>query len=102
MARALKPRAREGSDFPATARLRAELLIAPDLETLVSLFAQALAEHGIDGHFCLRKSGSGLIPLVGDSVRESTNLFDVVMDDFTGGALAGSITRATVVIVYDD
>jgi hypothetical protein len=43
-----------------------------------------------------------LIPLVGDSVRESTKLFDVVIDDITGGARAGSITRATVVIVDDD
>lgn len=66
MARALKSPADRRDDFPATARLRAELLIAPDSETLVSLFAQALAEHGVDGHFCLRKSGFGLIPLVGD------------------------------------
>jgi DNA-binding CsgD family transcriptional regulator len=66
MARALKTHASKGADFPATARLRAGLLIAPDLENLVSLFAGALAEHGIDGHFCLRKSGSGYTPLVGD------------------------------------
>jgi serine/threonine protein kinase len=43
-----------------------------------------------------------LIPLVGDSVREPTRLFDVVIDDFTGGAARGAITRATVVIVDDD
>jgi hypothetical protein len=43
-----------------------------------------------------------LIPLVGDSVHEPTRLFDVVMDDFTGGAKRGAITRATVAIVDDD
>ena len=67
MARALKSHTSRGEDFPATARLRAEILISPDSETLVSLFAQALAEHGINGHFCLRKTGAGYTPLVGDS-----------------------------------
>lgn len=67
MARALKFDASKGADFPATARLRAELLISPDAETLVTLFAGALAEHGIAGHFCLRKSGSSYTPLVGDA-----------------------------------
>jgi serine/threonine protein kinase len=43
-----------------------------------------------------------LIPLVGDSVHEPTRLFDVVIDDFTGGAKRGAITRATVAIVDDD
>jgi hypothetical protein len=43
-----------------------------------------------------------LIPLVGDSVHEQTKLFDVVIDDFTGGAKRGAITRATVAIVDDD
>ena len=38
----------------------------------------------------------------GDSVREPTRLFDVVIDDFRGGAPRGAITRATVVIVDDD
>ena len=47
-------------------------------------------------------SATVLIPLVGDSVREPTRLFDVVIDDFTGGAARGEITRATVVIVDDD
>lgn len=67
MARVLKTSAPVGDDFPATARLRAGLLISPDSETLVSLFAQALAEHGIHGHFCLRKTGAGFAPLVGDN-----------------------------------
>lgn len=66
MARALKPHAPKAADFPATSRLRAGLLIAPDAEHLVSLFSGALAEHGIDGHFCLRKSGASYTPLVGD------------------------------------
>jgi hypothetical protein len=43
-----------------------------------------------------------LIPLVGDSVREPTRLFDVVIDDFAGGAKRGTITRATIAIVDDD
>lgn len=67
MARALKTPPPKDADFPATARLRAELLIAPNSETLVTLFANALAEHGIAGHFCLRRSGAGYTPLLGDS-----------------------------------
>lgn len=66
MARAVKTPAPKGADFPATARLRAGLLIAPDSEALVALFAGALAEHGIDGHFCLRRSGAAFTPLIGD------------------------------------
>lgn len=54
-------------DLPATSRLRAGLLIAPDTESLVDLFAQALEEHGISGHFCLAKAGDVLVPLAGDS-----------------------------------
>lgn len=65
MSRALKSTTLQ-DDFPATARLRAELLISPDSEALVSLFSNALAEHGIDGHFCLRKAGRSFLPLVGD------------------------------------
>lgn len=53
--------------LPATTRLRAEILIAPDAERLVTLFADSLAEHGISGHFCLRKSGAALTPLLGDA-----------------------------------
>jgi DNA-binding CsgD family transcriptional regulator len=67
MARPLPTRARRGKPYPATARLRAEILIAPDAERLVSLFADALAEHGISGHFCLRKKGAALTPLLGDA-----------------------------------
>jgi DNA-binding CsgD family transcriptional regulator len=52
---------------PATARLRAELLIAPDAETLVALFAAALAEHGVGGHFCLLRRGGQSLPLLGDA-----------------------------------
>jgi len=66
MARTLPISARRGDAFPATARLRGELLIAADAETLVGLFADALAEHGISGHFCLRRSGETHTPLLGD------------------------------------
>ena len=67
MFRPLQTSARRGNPFPATARLRAEILIAPDAERLVTLFADALAEYGIGGHFCLRKSGVSLTPLLGDA-----------------------------------
>jgi DNA-binding CsgD family transcriptional regulator len=67
MSLSLSTSARRGSPYPATARLRAQILIAPDAENLVSLFADALAEHGIAGHFCLRKAGTTLTPLLGDA-----------------------------------
>ena len=44
-------------------RLRTELLIAPQAEGLVALFAAALAEHGVDGHFCIQNN----LPLLGDT-----------------------------------
>jgi DNA-binding CsgD family transcriptional regulator len=53
--------------YPATARLRAELLLVEDAEALVALFADALAEHGISGHFCLERFGGDLVPVLGDS-----------------------------------
>lgn len=55
-----------GDNFPATTRLRGGLLVAPDAETLVELFANALSEHGITGHFCLRQLGGAYGPLLGD------------------------------------
>ena len=54
-------------DLPATARLRAGLLISPDTESLVDLFSGALSEHGIQGHFCLARSGTALVPVAGDA-----------------------------------
>jgi hypothetical protein len=42
-----------------------------------------------------------LIPIVGDSIAEHTELLDVVLDD-TSGAELGSLTRASVIIVDDD
>lgn len=64
---ASKPQAdRPPASRPATARLRAELLIAPDAEGLVSLFAAALVEHGVNGHFCLLRREQGDVPLLGD------------------------------------
>ena len=84
MARAFKSTPPKGADFPATARLRAELLIAPNSETLVTLFANALAEHGIAGHFCLRKSGAGFTPLLGDSpalIGQAENCLHIDTDE---------------------
>ena len=43
-----------------------------------------------------------LIPIVSDSIAESTELFDVVIEDPTAGATLGAITRITVIIVDDD
>jgi hypothetical protein len=43
-----------------------------------------------------------LIPIVSDSTPESTELFDVVIEDPTAGATLGAITRITVIIVDDD
>jgi DNA-binding CsgD family transcriptional regulator len=67
MPHALSTAARPSAPLPATTRLRAEILIAPDAERLVTLFAEALAEPGIGGHFCLRKTGATLTPLLGDA-----------------------------------
>lgn len=53
--------------FPATAQLRATIFTVGTLEELVALFALALAEHGIPGHFCLRSwDGGAPVPFVGD------------------------------------
>ena len=90
MARALNIHAPAGDDFPATARLRAELLIAPDSETLVNLFAHALAEHGILGHFCLRKSGAVFTPLVGDCPELLQTQGDCIRIETDGRFLAGA------------
>ena len=43
-----------------------------------------------------------LIPIVSDAVAESTELFDVVIEDPTAGATLGAITQVTVIIVDDD
>ena len=43
-----------------------------------------------------------LVPIVSDAVAESTELFDVVIEDPTAGAMFGAITRITVIIVDDD
>jgi len=43
-----------------------------------------------------------LVPIVSDSIAESTELFDVVIEDPTGGATLSAITRITVIIVDDD
>lgn len=66
MARPLSISASRGDHFPATTRLRGGLLVAPDAETLVELFADALSEHGISAHFCLRRTGEIYGPLLGD------------------------------------
>jgi DNA-binding CsgD family transcriptional regulator len=66
MAKPHSVRAPRGDIFPATTRLRGGLLVAPDAETLVALFADALSEHGISGHFCLRRMGDTYGLLLGD------------------------------------
>lgn len=79
----LRSTGRRGGKFPATARLRAEILIASDIEHLVSLFANALAEHGIDGHFCLRKVDIGDVPVAGDTpdlIRRPDGVIEVNTD----------------------
>ena len=43
-----------------------------------------------------------LIPIVSDAITESTELFDVVIEDPTAGATLGAITQVTVIIVDDD
>ncbi len=43
-----------------------------------------------------------LIPIVSDAVTESTELFDVVIEDPTAGATLGTITQVTVIVVDDD
>jgi DNA-binding CsgD family transcriptional regulator len=75
--------------LPATARLRGGLLIASDVASLVELFAGALSEHGIAGHFCLAKTGDVLTPLAGDmpELIASQPHFAVDLD---GGVLASA------------
>ncbi len=77
-------------DLPATARLRAGLLIAPDTESLVGLFAGALAEHGIQGHFCVARSGTALVPIAGDMPR-LMNSADVLRVELAPSALPGAV-----------
>jgi hypothetical protein len=43
-----------------------------------------------------------LVPIVSDSIAESTELFDVVIEDPSAGATLGAISRITVIIVDDD
>ncbi len=40
--------------------------MAPTAEDLVSLYADALLEDSIDGHFCLVRTGAAYTPLLGD------------------------------------
>jgi DNA-binding CsgD family transcriptional regulator len=77
------------NDLPATARLRAGLLIAPDTESLVELFAGALAEHGISGHFCLARSGDALVPVAGDMPSLMTKA-DCLSVDLDASVLPGA------------
>ncbi len=43
-----------------------------------------------------------LIPIVSDAVKESTELFDVVIESLTAGATLGNIAQVTVIVVDDD
>ena len=78
-------------DLPATARLRAGLLISFDTESLVELFSGALAEHGIDGHFCLGRFGDKLVPVAGD-MPCLVNSKDVLRVDVDASAWPGAVT----------
>ncbi|MFD1613081.1 LuxR C-terminal-related transcriptional regulator [Sphingomonas tabacisoli] len=90
MNRTLRTQPLRGKAFPATARLRAEILIAPDAESLVSLFANALHEHGIGGHFCLRKNGGGYAPLVGDAPELIGRAAECIVIDTDESFMAGT------------
>lgn len=57
------------ADVSAREQLRARILIESRLDDLVSLFAAALTEDGISGHYCGRRDEPGLVPLFGDSPR---------------------------------
>jgi len=52
---------------PATAQLRTEIFAVRDSEALTVLFGDALAEHGIRGHFCVRGRSATLVPILGDA-----------------------------------
>ena len=43
-----------------------------------------------------------LVPIVSDAIAESTELFDVVIEDPTAGATLDEITQVTVIVVDDD
>lgn len=51
----------------ATARLRQRVLVENDLGRLTDLFAAALAEEGVAGHFAVEDGAEGMRPLFGDS-----------------------------------
>lgn len=71
--------------FPATALLRATLFTVGTIEDLVVLFANALAEHGISGHFSLKSwDGGAFVPFVGDCpelIREPAGTIVVDTED---------------------
>ena len=48
------------------APLRSAVILETDLDRLSSLFADLLADHGVPGHFCVRRNGQGMTPLFGD------------------------------------
>ena len=66
--------------------------MAPDTESLVELFSGALAEHGIDGHFCLTRAGDALIPLAGD-VPSVINASDSWSVELGASVLPGAVVR---------
>jgi hypothetical protein len=43
-----------------------------------------------------------LIPIVSDAIAESTEFFDIVIEDPTAGATLDAITQITVIVVDDD
>lgn len=76
--------------MPATARLRAGILLASTGEELVTLFADALAEHGIAGHFCVRGDNDHLCPILGDAPELIRKDADVVAVEAGGPMLEGA------------
>jgi hypothetical protein len=70
-----------GPALVATARLRQEILSVGDLGSLVALFAAALSEHGIEGHFCLVARGDAWAPLAGDRAELIARQNDCVAVD---------------------
>jgi DNA-binding CsgD family transcriptional regulator len=77
---------------PAGVLLRTRILSESRLDDLVDLFAAALSEDGITGHYCARRSADGLVPLFGDSPRllKRDRLAALVPDD-VGSAQARGV-----------
>lgn len=76
--------------MPATARLRAGILLASTGEDLVTLFTDALSEHGIGGHFCVRVDDGHVCPILGDAPNLIMGDADTVTVEAGGPLLQGT------------